>query len=127
MGVKMSEPNNEKKAVERIFENLPAEEKNDFINSFLGMIRPALETAVHDLMKRGQNVAMEGLIKSLAALSHESSDEVLKKALNLYRFVLEARKEGNRVAILNPDDEIVHEVVGFEPTALATPPQKVAG
>jgi len=34
--------------------------------------------------------------------------------LNLYQILLDAHDEGNRLAILSPDNIIVHEVVGYE-------------
>ena len=42
--------------------------------------------------------------------------DVLLKALGLFKLALEARAKGNRLAILDGNDEIVQEIVGFEPS-----------
>jgi hypothetical protein len=41
--------------------------------------------------------------------------EVLLKALGLFKLALDARARGNRISILDQDDVIVQEIVGFEP------------
>jgi hypothetical protein len=42
--------------------------------------------------------------------------DILLKALGLFKLALEARARGNRLAILDGNDEIVQEIVGFEPS-----------
>lgn len=65
--------------------------------------------------KIGYTEEIAGLVHLLAARSNDAKDEVLRKALTLYGLALDQREKGNRLAFLSPDDDIVHEVVGFEP------------
>ena len=61
------------------------------------------------------------LVQLLAAKSNDVKDDVLQKALTLYGLALDAREKGNGMAILSPDDEILHEVIGFEPAGVDQP------
>ncbi len=63
-------------------------------------------------MDRDEEIA--GLVQLLAARSNDAKDEVLRKALTLYGLALDAREKGHKLAIINADDYIVHDVIGFE-------------
>jgi len=69
------------------------------IPEFLPMVEP---------IRRQQQRLME-----LAAMIGEPEDILLAKALAFYKDALEAERQGNRVAILNKDDEIISELSGF--------------
>ncbi len=75
--------------------------------NFSDIVPSFLETA-------GMTVEAVALIQQLASRTKDSREDVLRKALNLYQLLLDAQGEGNRMAILSPDDTIVHEVVGHE-------------
>jgi len=50
----------------------------------------------------------------LAAKSNDSRSEVPRKALTLYGLALDALEKGNRLAIINSNDFIIHDVIGFD-------------
>lgn len=52
-------------------------------------------------------------LNKLMLHSGDSPAEVFRKALALYKVGIEARGEDNRLAVVGPDDEIVHEIVGL--------------
>ena len=55
-----------------------------------------------------------GMTRLLAVRAGESREETLLKALTLYGIALDAIEKGNHLAILNPEDEILREITGFE-------------
>ncbi len=69
-----------------------------------------------DILKETTGITSEAveLILNIASRTKDSREDVVRKALNLYLLLLDAQDEGNRMAILSPDDTIVHEVVGYE-------------
>jgi hypothetical protein len=78
-------------------------------------LKDALPSAFdHVTQKLGLSSEVVALLHLLAGRSNESYEDALKKALTLYSYALDARERGNRLAILNPDDEIVHEIIGFD-------------
>ena len=78
----------------------------------LGKVLPeALERGVRSF---GFTEEVAGLVRLLAARSGDPKENVLLKALTLYGLALDAREKGNRLAILNAEDEIIHDVIGFE-------------
>lgn len=82
-----------------------------------GSLEKALSGGVIQTMQRlGYTDEVAGLVQLLASKSGDNLEAVLKKALNLYGLALDASERGNRMAILNPDDEIVREIIGFEVT-----------
>jgi hypothetical protein len=72
---------------------------------------PALDRV---FQKMGYSSEVFGLLHLLAAKSDDSREGLLRKALTLYNVALDARDNGNRLAILNPEDVIVREIVGFD-------------
>jgi hypothetical protein len=73
----------------------------------------ALPSAIDRLTERfGLSSEVMGLLHLLAGRSNDSYEDTLRKALTLYSYALDARERGNRLAILNPDDEIVHDIIG---------------
>jgi hypothetical protein len=73
-------------------------------------VRSWVEQSLEEL---GYSDEVSGLVRLLAAKSNDSKEEVLRKALTLYGLALDAQEKGNRMAILRPDDEIVHDVIGI--------------
>jgi hypothetical protein len=86
------------------------------ISAFNQVLPRAFDEA---LEKVGHTDEVAGLVQLLAARSNDTKEEVLQKALTLYGLALDAREKGNRLAILSPDDVIVHDVIGFEPAGAA--------
>jgi hypothetical protein len=113
---------------------LPPDQAEGVIESFVRKAQPAIENvldrtlppAIERFLKnRGFTEEVAGLVHMLAARSNDAKEGVLEKALTLYGLALDAREKGNRLAIISPEDFIVHEVVGFEPANLA--PAKATG
>jgi hypothetical protein len=74
------------------------------------VLPPALDRV---FQKMGYSSEVVGILHLLAAKSNDAYEDVLRKALTLYSFGLDAREKGNRLAVLNPEDEIVHEIIGL--------------
>jgi hypothetical protein len=88
------------------------------------LIEAAFKQLLPDVMGRalekvGYTEEIAGLVQLLAARSNDSKEEALHKALTLYGLALDAREKGNRLAILSPDDVIVHDIIGFEAASSA--------
>ena len=87
-------------------------------------MKKALPSVVDRLLqKKGYSGEVDGLLRLLAARSNDTYEDVLRKALTLYSFALDAKEQGNRLAVLNPEDEIVHEIIGL---GFSTEPHPVA-
>ena len=81
-------------------------------------IRRSLPAAIEEATRsRRYDEEIAGLVQLLAARSNEVKEEVIRKALTLYGLALDAKEKGNKVVIVGPDDEIIHDVVGFESIA----------
>jgi hypothetical protein len=92
------------------------------------VVEQAIEEALPPVLDRifqkmGYSSEIVGLLHLLAAKSNETYEDVLRKALTLYSFALDAKEKGNRLAVLNPEDEIVHEIIGL---GASTEPHSVA-
>jgi hypothetical protein len=78
-------------------------------------VQNALPSAIDRLAEKlGLSSEALGLLRLLAGRSNASYEDTLKKALTLYSYALDARERGNRLAILDPDDVIVHDIIGFD-------------
>jgi hypothetical protein len=106
----------------------------ELFEAFLGKAEPRIESAISKalpsaveqaLRRVGYTEEIAGLLHMLAARSNDDKESTLMKALTLYGLALDALEKGNRMAILSPDDEIVHDVIGVG-TAQSNP-QPVAG
>lgn len=75
---------------------------------------PALDRVLREI---GYSSEVIGILRLLAARSNDAYEDVLRKALTLYSFGLDAAGQGNRLAVLNPEDEIVHEIIGLGDSA----------
>ena len=115
-------------SLSQTLKNLPPEQVekvlerfvNTFIERFQQNFNPSLgriiSNSVGDSLKEiGYNEEAAGMVHLLAAKSNDSKEAVLQKALTLYGLALDALEKGNRLAVIRPDDVIVHDVVGFEP------------
>jgi hypothetical protein len=82
------------------------------------VLQKALPSAIDRFAeKHGLSSVAIGLLHLAAGRSNESYEDALRKALTLYNYALDAREKGHRLAILNSDDEIVHDIVGVgDPT-----------
>ena len=87
------------------------------------VVRAAVTEAIDDstlsrqkemLADLGFSLDAIGMIRLLAAKSNDSRDGTIEKALTLYGLALDALEKGNKLAIITPDDEIVHDVIGFD-------------
>ena len=70
----------------------------------------SLERVLHEI---GYSDVVLGVLHLLAARSHDNYEDLLRKALTLYSLALDAKERGNRLAVLSPEDEIVHEIDGL--------------
>jgi hypothetical protein len=79
-------------------------------------INESLPWAIDEALRNhGYSEEIAGLLHLLAARSNDPKEDVLKKALTLYGLALDAIEKGNKLAILTPDDAIVHDVIGIGP------------
>lgn len=130
----MAEEQDPLTAMAELVDRLSPEQAFQVSKSFIDKAGPMIASEVakllpfaieQELKKSGYNEEVAGLLHLLAARSNDSKDRVLLKALTLYGLALDAMEKGNRLAILSPDDVIVHEVIGFEVDELMT--EKAAG
>jgi len=77
-------------------------------------VREALGGKRPRLSGTGYTPEVGALTRLIAAKSGDTLDGVMLKALTLYGLARDAVEQGNRITVLNPDDEIVREIVGFE-------------
>jgi hypothetical protein len=116
----------EKKQWAETLKSLPLEEAAEHFDLMKRMIDDSLQQRLPSLMRGlGYSEEIAGLVHLLAAKSGDAKEDVLRKALTLYGLALDAVEKGNRLAILNPQDEIVQEITGFEPSRPVAEP--VAG
>ncbi len=54
------------------------------------------------------------ILHHIEEVTSDPLDEILVKAISLYRFSVDAHKEGKRIGVLDRDSELEREVVGFE-------------
>jgi hypothetical protein len=111
-------------------ESLPPEQIKEIVPKIIQFIESkiseSLPSAVDEVLQRlGYTSEIAGLVQLIAAKSNEPKEEVLRKALTLYGVALDALEKGNRMAILSPDDVIVHEVGGIGP--VESSPRQAAG
>ena len=59
------------------------------------------------------NDELVSALNELLRNSGESPDELFRKALTLYKLGVEAKEEENRLAVVDPDGEIVQEIIGL--------------
>ena len=102
--------------------SLPDDQKGQTIDSIAELFKPVLRASIEEdlppifdrmLAKIGYSEEIAGLVQLLAAKSNDNKQDVLRKALTLYGLALDAQEKGNRMAILRPDDVIVHDVIGI--------------
>ena len=77
-------------------------------------LREELPSAIREAIEEvGSPAEIAGMIRLIAAKSSDGRDAVLRKALTLYGLAIDALEKGNRMVILNPEDEILHEINGI--------------
>jgi hypothetical protein len=104
-------------------EGLSSNESRELLALMPELVEQATKAALDRVsQKLGYSSEVAGLLHLLAAKSHDSYEDLLRKALTLYNVALDAKDNGNRLAILNPDDIIVREIVGIGPSDHATQP-----
>ena len=108
----------------KIMKELPVDQATEIINFIkdfaVDAVREAIPPRFETLFKEmGYSGEIAALTRLLAAKSGDTLEGAMLKALTLYGISLDAVHGGNRLAILNPDDLIVREIVGFETPDLA--------
>jgi len=90
----------------------------------VGLLKGIAEEAVRDALpaslrefseQNGYSDAVPTLLEEITSKTGKSGAAVLRKALTLYNAAWNAEEDGNRLAILTPEDEIVHDIVGIHP------------
>ncbi|MCA1685992.1 MAG: hypothetical protein LC745_08420 [Planctomycetia bacterium] len=126
---------NPSNALTQTIENLPPEMSVKLMDAVLGKAEPMIESVIRKflpsaidraLRKVGYTEEIAPLLEMASDRSLDTKEDILKKALRLYIFAMDARELGDRVVIINSDDEIVHEIVGIEPDTKSPSTQKVA-
>lgn len=96
----------------------------DQLDDVLEFLTVDFRRLAEHLMEYDENIKRIGLTREtkrlmgrLAQETGNTPSDILVKALTLYDVANKARSEGNRIAVLSPDDEIIREIIGFEPLA----------
>ena len=66
--------------------------------------------------------ALDDAVEEIAEASGISRAEAIRRAITLMKVAFDANRQGNRLAILTPDDEIVRDIVGVGPAPQAPQP-----
>jgi hypothetical protein len=111
-------------AVRRVLPSMIEEKLRQVLPSiFEEGVRELMPCLVEDLAEEyGLSTEVAGLLHLAASKSNDRHEDLLRKALTLYNVALDARDNGNRLAILNPEDIIVREIVGVETSDLHPQP-----
>jgi hypothetical protein len=118
----MSDQKQAGETLSQVLKPLSLEQKSQLFKDLLALIEPVIKSTVQEqlppaidrmLSDVGYAEDVAGLVQLLAAKSNDNKQDVLRKALTLYGLALDAQEKGNRMAILRPDDVIVHDVIGI--------------
>ena len=124
----MTEEFSRRDNISELLKNLPESETTKLL---VGLLREAARDAVRDALPEplrdffndlGESEGIPALLNEISAKTGAPGFIVLRKALTLYNVAWEAEEEGNRIAILTPDDEIDRDIVGIhssETTAIS--------
>jgi hypothetical protein len=86
------------------------------------IVRMAVPTAIDEVLRNiGYSGDIVAMARLLAARAGEAQEDSLRKALTLYGLALDAHSHGYHLAILDPDDEIVQDIDGFDPDSDVDP------
>ena len=115
----------EKKRIAEGLRRIPPEDLEnlvDLMSERVGeLVSQSFESVLSSRLERYRNTRgltddVNDLSSRIAREYQMSPSEVLLKALGLFKLALDANFEGNRIAILDQQDEIVQEIVGLEPS-----------
>ncbi len=120
----MAERSTEPQVLETVAGGLSPEQAIALVNLINKLAAEAVRQAVHRVARplssnKGYTPEVGALTRLIAAKSGDTLEGVMLKALTLYSLARDAVEQGDRLAILNPDDEIVRNIVGFETPDLA--------
>ena len=59
------------------------------------------------------STALNRTLEEMAAQTHSSKSEILRKAIALMELAIRAKNEGNRFGIANKDQQLATEIVGI--------------
>lgn len=120
----MSEAREKRSVLDEIVSGLPVHKVQLFTQELQSIASRAAREAVEETLpaaldhyreeKLGYTDEVAGLVRLLAGKTNDSKENVLAKALTLYGLAFDAHENGNRLSILNPEDEIVQDIVGFD-------------
>ena len=120
----MSEAREKRSVLDEIVSGLPVNKVQLFTQELQSIASRAAREAVEETLpaaldhyreeKLGYTDEVAGLVRLLAGKTNDSKENVLAKALTLYGLAFDAHENGNRLSILNPEDEIVQDIVGFD-------------
>ena len=115
----------EKKRIAEGLRRIPPEDLEnlvDLMSERVGeLVSQSFESVLSSRLERYRNTRgltddVNDLSSRIAREYQMSPSEVLLKALGLFKLALDANFKGNRIAILDQQDEIVQEIVGLEPS-----------
>ena len=115
----------QKDHVAEVIKKITAEEfetlKNFFIDLANEAIQKTLLANIDSYMNRlGYETELTQILFTLADEAKIPRDKIFRKALGLFKIALDAEAEGNHLAILNPEDDIIQDIVGINPAQEAT-------
>ena len=135
----MPERREEQSVLDEIVSGLPGHKVQLLTQELRAIASRAAREAVEETLpaaldhyreeRLGYSDEVAGLVRLLAGKTNDSKENVLSKALTLYGLAVDAHENGNRLSILNPEDEIVQDIVGFDDdrSVTATPSAMMAG
>jgi hypothetical protein len=122
----MTEVANQDDRLAEFLQKLPPGDASKLMVGFLkeiaeDAVRHAIPVSLREFYEQiGYSDEVPTLLEDLTARTGESGAVILRKALRLLSAAWDAEEEGNRIAILTPDDEIVQDVVGIHPKPTTT-------
>jgi hypothetical protein len=84
-------------------------------------VRETLGSAEAITKKTGCTERVMDRTETLSLQWKEDPEVVILKGLNLYHAAREAEAAGNRLVVINDDDEILHDIVGVTPKRAEQP------
>lgn len=89
------------------------EKKPDGVEVVGGVEQAPLRSSIPVRLALEVSTEFVDFLRDLAADMGKDPSEVMRLALGLLRIAIDARREGNRVAIVTPDDQVDQDITGI--------------
>lgn len=117
---------NEHRSLDELLKKLPPEDAGEIVKSVVKVATDAIDSSVSrltsDLVPKVFELVREQLgfsdavlaeIQNISSESGDSYEDLLLKALLLYKAALEATQKGQRLVVVGPDYRFIREIVGI--------------